>query len=333
MNGLTVCVTRGDRVESRHVVDAAVVDADGGLVFGAGPVDEAHFPRSAIKALLALPLVETGIATRLGLDDRALALASASHDGSPEHVALARSMLEAGGRDAGDLACGTHWPLSRDAAHALARAGQTPCPLHNNCSGKHAGLICLAVGLGLDPAGYQDAAHPAMREATASLARETGARCDERNAAVDGCSIPTYAIPLASLARGFARFGTGHGMTPARAEAARRIRHAVASSPDLVSGAGRFDTVLNAGLGPGAFVKGGAEGIWCASLPGEGLGLAVKARDGAGRAAQAAMAALLARFGVDHPALHDWPGRAIVTWRGAPAGTVLVETALGDRIG
>ena len=329
MEGLTVVVTRGERVESRHLVDAAVVDASGALRLAAGAVADAHYPRSAIKAFLAVPLVETEIAAHLGLDDRALALAASSHDGSAEHVALARSMLERAGRSVADLACGTHWPLARDAAHALARAGETPCPLHNNCSGKHAGLICLSVGIGVDPAGYQDASHPAMRDATDVLAALTGVDCDARNAAIDGCSIPTYAIPLEALARGFARFGTGQGLTPSRAGATARIRRAVASHPRLVSGAGRFDTILNAALGAGAFVKGGAEGIWCASLPGEGLGLAVKARDGAGRAAQAAMAALLARFGADHPVLHDWPGRTIATWHGAPVGRVRVETELG----
>ncbi len=328
MDGLTVAVTRGGRVESRHAVDAVVVDATGAPRFAAGRVADAHFPRSAIKAVLAVPLVEFGVDARLGLDDRALALACSSHDGSAIHVALARSMLESAGRSMADLRCGTHWPLSRDAAHALARAGEAPCPLHNNCSGKHAGLICLSVGLGVDPAGYQEPGHPAMRAATGVLADTAGAVCDARNAATDGCSIPTYAIPLVALARAFARFGTGETMTAGRAEASRRIRHAVASCPELVSGAGRFDTVLNAALGPRAFVKGGAEGIWCASLPGEGLGLAVKARDGAGRAAQAATAALLARFGADHPVLHDWPGRTLATWQGAPVGTVRVETAL-----
>lgn len=323
MDKLRVEVTRGHRTESVHAVTIAVADGAGRLAFAAGDVAAPRYPRSAIKALLALPLVETGIADRLGLDEAALALACASHAGEPVHVETARAMLARAGRDPAILACGTHPPLSRAAADALVRAGVAPGPLHNNCSGKHAGLVCLAVGLGADPAGYETPDHPAMRAATAPLAALAGTPCEAANRATDGCGIPTYAIPLAGLARAFARFGTGEGLEPARASAAARLRRAVARHPELLAGSGRFDTVLAAAFGERLFVKGGAEGVWCAALPEAGLGIAVKAEDGAGRAAEAALAALLERHLGAHevlaararPVLRNWAGREVGTIR------------------
>ena len=136
-----------------------------------------------------------------------------------------------------------------------------------------------------------------QREVTAALADVTQARLDEETRGVDGCSIPTYAIPLRALAHGFARFATGQGLSAGRAKAAARIRAAVAAHPAVVAGAGRFDTEVMTILGARAFTKTGAEGAYCAALPELGLGLAVKADDGAGRAAQAMIAALLRRFG------------------------------------
>ncbi len=317
MEALRVEVTRGDRCESVHAVAASVVDSAGRSVFEAGDVATPRYPRSAIKAMLAVPLVESGIADRLGLDEAALALACASHAGEPVHVATARRMLACCGLDVDALACGTHPPLSRRAAADLVRAGEAPCALHNNCSGKHAGLVCLAVGMGLDPAGYEGAAHAAMRAATASLAGFTATACDDRNRAVDGCGIPTYAIPLASLAGGFARFGTAGG-------APARLRRAVAAHPVLIAGEGRFDTVLTARFGERLFIKGGAEGVWCCALPDRGLGIAVKAEDGAGRAGEAAIATLLERFLGEDAVLAERARPVLRNWAGAAVGGIRV---------
>jgi len=320
MNPVLVEVTRGGRVESAHRAACVVTDGQGRVVFQAGDIDAPVFPRSAVKALQALPLVQSGAADRLGLTDAEIALACASHSGEPVHVATARSMLAKAGRDAACLECGAHWPLDPAAARALVAAGEAPSALHNNCSGKHAGFICLASAHGEDPAGYVRPDHPAMRRVTAALAEATGTRLDAGNRAIDGCSIPTFAIPLRALATGFARFGTAGG-------AAARIRAAVAANPFLVGGDGRFDTVLMTALGSRAFAKGGAEGVHCAALPEQGLGLAVKCDDGAGRAADLICAALVARFLGDgvpewllHPELRNWNGMTVGAIR--PAGPI-----------
>ncbi|MFT9435582.1 asparaginase [Acetobacter syzygii] len=319
-------IERGGRVESRHAGTAVVVDADGDVVFALGDIALPTYPRSAVKAFLALPLVESGTADRLGLDDEELALACASHNGEPAHVAVAARMLGRVGRDVACLECGTHWPTHADAAHALARSGAAPNALHNNCSGKHAGFVCLACDRDEDLAGYIQPGHPVMREVTAALADVTDAAHGEDNRGIDGCSIPTYAIPMRALAHGFARFGTGNGLGTERARAAARLRAAVANAPFMVGGSGRFDTVLMQALGSAVFSKMGAEGIMAASLPEQGLGIAVKCHDGAPRAAEVAMATLLMRFlgpeTRDHAVLRDLATHDLRNWNGMTVGRV-----------
>jgi L-asparaginase II len=296
-NPVVVEATRGNLVESAHRGAGAVVDADGRLVMSFGDADRPVYPRSAVKALQALPLVTSGAADRLGLSEKEIALSCASHSGSEDHVATARAMLTKAGYDERTLECGAHWPLGEDEARALARARRTPTALHNNCSGKHAGFICLSCALGADPKGYVAPDHAVQREVAASIEAVTGARLSDEMRGVDGCAIPTYAIPLAALARGFARLGAGRGLSPERRHAAARIRAAVAAHPLTVAGRGRFDTEVMSLLGGRAFTKSGAEGVFCAALPEAGLGVAVKADDGAGRAAQVMIAALIQRFG------------------------------------
>lgn len=305
-NPLLAQALRGGHVESFHRGAWAVVDAEGALVAAAGDIDRPVFPRSAVKLLQALPLVESGAADRWALTDAELALACASHNGEPEHVATAAAMLAKAGLDAGALECGTHWPTREAPLHAMLRRGETATPLHNNCSGKHAGFVCLGCwmadqqGDGVDRRafvrGYVAPQHPVMREATAALAQATGCDLDHAPVGTDGCSIPTFGIPLRHLALAFARAGTGLGLPPVRAAAARRLRQAVARAPFMVAGSGRLDTRLMERLGERVFCKVGAEGMYCAAFPEAGLGLALKMDDGnTARAAEVVLAALVAR--------------------------------------
>ncbi len=259
-----------------------------------GDVEARVFPRSAVKAIQALPLVESGAADRYGVDNAELALACSSHNAEPRHVATALKMLAAAGRGEGDLECGGHAPTDKASADALVRAGKQPGRVHDNCSGKHAGFICLACALDADPKGYVRPDHTVQREVTAALAAVTGA--DLGAPAVDGCSIPAYAIPLENLALAFARMATGESFAPSRAAAARRLVAACTAEPFMVAGTGRFDTEALTLLGSRLFIKGGAEGVWCAAFPELGLGVALKCDDGAGRAAETLMAAVIAAF-------------------------------------
>src|SRR5581483_11978171 len=193
-------VTRGTIVESRHRGAIVIADASGRRRAAIGDVEQAVFPRSAVKALQALPLVESGAADAFGFGNAELALACASHNGERRHTETAASMLAKAGRGVADLECGAHMPIADEAMRQLIRAGKEPTALHNNCSGKHAGFVCLACHQGIDPKGYVAPEHPVQREITAALSAMTATRLEDSNRAVDGCSIPTYAIPLDRLA-------------------------------------------------------------------------------------------------------------------------------------
>jgi L-asparaginase II len=325
-------VTRGPLVESSHRGAVAVAGADGKLALALGDVTKPVFPRSAIKVFQALPLVEQGAADRYGFGDEALALACASHSGEPAHVAGVERMLAAAGLDSSALRCGAHWPMSQSAAYTLAKTA-TPSALHNNCSGKHAGFLCLACATGLDHADYWRPEHPVQREVRAVIEDFTGAVLSQDHCAIDGCSVPTWAIPLDNLARGFAKFGTGQGLAPARAAAAARLREACAQKPWHVAGPGRFCTEVMQIFGARVFVKTGAEGVYCGALPEQGLGVAIKCDDGAGRAAQAIMAAVIARFlpmsDAERMALAPLVQPVLRNWNGFEVGAVkVIEAAL-----
>jgi L-asparaginase II len=320
-NPVLVEAVRGALVESRHCGAVAVADAAGRLAFAVGDVERPVYPRSAIKALQALVLVESGAADRFGFGAEELALACASHGGEPSHVETAARMLSRAGLDAAALKCGPHWPIHQPSAQALARSGGQATALHNNCSGKHAGFLCAACAIGAGAASYVEPAHPVQREVKATLESLTGTALG--GPAIDGCSVPTWAVPLAALARAFARFATGEDMAVSRAKAAARLRAACAEQPWHVAGTGRFCTEIMRAFGARAFVKTGAEGVYCAALPNEGLGIAVKCDDGAGRAAEVMTAAALARFlkgDADRAALEGFVRPKLSNWNGITVG-------------
>jgi L-asparaginase II len=331
-SALLVEVTRGPFVESRHGGSVAVADASGALVLALGDVERPVFPRSAVKALQALPLLESGAAERFGLSDEEIALACASHAGEPGHVVTASGLLAKLGLDGDALECGAHWPMNEAATRALAAAGAGPSALHNNCSGQHAGFLCLACALEVEPAGYVGLDHAVQREATAALEAMMGLSLRDAPVGVDGCGIPTFAAPLSAIARAFARFGSGAALTPSRAAAARRIMAACWSAPFHVGGTGRFDTDAMRMLSGAAFVKVGAEGVHAAALPGLGLGVAIKIDDGATRASEAAMAAVLARMLAPEGDASEWlasrADRVLKNWEGAEVGAVRSAGAL-----
>lgn len=338
---------RGSAIESFHRGAFAIVDADGTLRAAAGDIARPIFPRSAVKLLQALPLVASGAADALALTDEELALACASHGGDSDQVRVAASMLAKAELDDSALECGAHRPYDEAACDALARAGASPGPLHNNCSGKHAGFACLGcfmAGSDADAAtrrgflaGYVRPEHPVMREVSAALQAATGWDLARSPRAIDGCSIPTHAIPLRHLALAFARVATGQGLTPAHARAAARLRAAIAAAPQMLGARGRVDPRLMARLGARVCCKVGAEGVYCAALPELGLGLAVKIDDGAtARAAEVVLAALLQRLlplaGADAELVDTLAAPRLVNWRGTEVGRLRATTAIPDAL-
>lgn len=331
MDEVLVEVLRGGRVESAHRGAAVVCDADGAVVLALGDVERPVFARSAVKAIQALPLVESGAADAYGFGNRELALACASHSGEPAHTQLAASMLARAGLDERTLECGAQWP-SGEAGYALARAGGRASQLHNNCSGKHAGFLCTCRHAGIETAGYVTARHRAQETVRDALESVTGARHAPENSGIDGCSIPTYAVPLKNLAFGFARMATGVGLAREKAAAAKRLLAACMAEPFLIAGTGAADTaIIDAGQGR-IFVKYGAEAVYCAAVPELGLGVALKIDDGAKRAAEVAVCALLAKLLAQDEALSDklrsLANPKLINWNSIEVGSLRPAASL-----
>jgi L-asparaginase II len=292
-----VGVTRGARFESLHAIAACAVDVAGDVVLELGSIDEPVYLRSSAKPFITAAGVRAGTVERFGFDDRELAVMSASHNGEPFHIDAVRSILAKIGATPADLRCGIHAPSYPPAAAALAASGASPTVLHNNCSGKHAGILALARVLGAPLDGYLDPQHPAQRAILALCARVSDDAWGPERLGVDGCGIPVYATSLRNAARSFARLATLAEVDAADAVALARVRGAIVAEPDYIGGTKRFDTdLIRAGNGR-IVAKGGAEGVHATALLDGGLGLVLKVVDGAHRAAPPAALALLRRLG------------------------------------
>ena len=260
------------------------------------------------------------------------ALACASHNGEPMHTRAVRAWLGRLGLSPADLECGEQDPGTAEAVHALYRAGGHAGPEHNNCSGKHSGFLTVCRHMGVAPAGYLDPSHPAQAAVCRTMAEMCEVDLGRADLGTDGCGVPTIAMPLLGLAQGMARLADPARLADRRAAACRAIVAAMAAYPLMVAGTGRACSVLlEAGAGR-VVVKGGAEGVYAAAWPEKGLGIAVKVADGAGRAAEVAMAHVLRRLGaLDDEAwgrLDGWHDRTLTNWAGTRVGTIRAAGAL-----
>jgi L-asparaginase II len=287
-------VWRGDMVESLHLGHAVICDARGDIVAAWGDPQQVIYPRSACKMIQALPLVEAGAAA--GLGDEHLALACASHNGAAIHTGRVARWLSDLGLGETDLRCGPQLPEDPTARESLICGHAAPGQVHNNCSGKHAGFLTLGRHLGAGPE-YVEPDHPVQRAVRSAFEEVTGE--ESPRFAIDGCSAPNFATSVHGLARAMARFAAAEG-DGARETAMRRLRGAMMRHPDLVAGEGRACTVMMRGLAARAAVKTGAEGVFVAILPELRLGIALKIADGATRASECAITALLVRLGLLH---------------------------------
>ncbi|MBM3564682.1 MAG: asparaginase [Alphaproteobacteria bacterium] len=330
-NPVLIEATRGDMVESRHRGLAVVADPRGTVVAAWGDAGRLIYPRSAIKPLQALAVIESGAAKHFGMSGEEIALCCASHAGQPAHTERVAAWLARMGFSGADLRCGAHAPVNAATAEDLIRAGARPCALHNNCSGKHAGMLATARHMGEPTGDYIAPDHPVQVRLRNLLAEMGNEALEAAPRGVDGCGIPVYGMTLKSLATAMARLASPDDLPAERADAAWRVIAAMSAHPDLVSGKGRFDTEIMTIAGGRAIVKGGAEGVHAAALPASGLGIAVKIEDGAGRASAPLMAGLLARFAdLSHSAetaLAPWREQPITNAAGKTVGVIrLAET-------
>ena len=316
-------VTRAGAVESRHRVHVAVVDAEGTLRARSGDPEMVTFWRSAAKPFQALPIVDDGAFDRFGLTPEELALCCGSHSGTAAHVRAAESILEKIGCSAEALACGAHQPFDAAARRALEEEGLEPVRLHNNCSGKHAGMLALARVRGWDVEGYERPEHPVQGRILEEVARWTGMPAEGIGVGVDGCGVVCFALPVRQMALAFATLAAAARRGDAAPAA---VVGAMAAHPEMVAGPGRICTELGRITEGRLFAKVGAEGVYCVGVPGAELGIALKVEDGSGRAVAPAVAGVLRELDLisedDFGALHRHVFRELSNTRGEVVGEV-----------
>jgi L-asparaginase II len=319
-NPILVEITRGDLVESVHRGAFAICDAKGKLVFALGDVEQPIYPRSSLKPVQALPLVESGAADAFGLSDEELALACASHSGEPMHTIQVAAWLERIGCTEQDLACGAHPVRYEPVWEDMIKRGEKPTRIHNNCSGKHTGFLTVARHWDIATKGYEQHDHPVQQAVAKALSELSGV--SELPWGIDGCTAPNFALPIAGFARALAKLADPRGLPAPRANAAHRLVRAMIAHPELVAGTGRACTVLMRACNGRAALKTGAEGYFAGMIPQAGLGIALKIDDGAGRASETVIAAILDKLGLlgNDKAAREILRAPVINTRGQIAG-------------
>jgi L-asparaginase II len=297
----------------------------------------ATYVRSAAKPFQALPLVLAGGVERFGLSPADLALICASHGGTPEHAERAASLLARGGFTAADLLCGAHPPMDRESARRLESAGLAPTPLHNNCSGKHAGMLLACRLLGFDPAGYVDPAHPLQQRILGLVSRLCGVPAEEIGVGVDGCSAPAFHLPIEAAARGYAALAhpAGAGLEPELRAALDRIVQSMGEAPEMVAGPGRFTSRLIQATGGRVVGKEGAEGFYAVAVRGPvALGIALKIADGGERCRDGVVLDVLLQLGslsgAELAELAESHRPPLFNHRGVRTGEIVPEVELAE---
>jgi L-asparaginase II len=313
-------VWRGDFLESCHFGHVIVSNFDGEIIQAWGNPDHIILPRSSCKILQALPLVISGAADSFGLTTRQLALSCASHQGAEIHSKLVKSWLKDLGKTDDDFRCGSQWPRDTKARNSMIKKDETPCRYHNNCSGKHSGFLTLSAHLSAGP-DYHLPEHPVQKAILNTFEELTGETSPGYG--IDGCSAPNWACTIGGLARAMAR--CAGNSSDILGLASVRLRNAMMSHPDLVAGETRACTELMNAV-PGVALKTGAEAVFTAIIPNKKMGVAIKIEDGAFRASEAVITAILIRMGLlnaAHPAAVRRLG-PISNWDGLQIGSISV---------
>ncbi|GIP39796.1 asparaginase [Paenibacillus sp. J31TS4] len=321
-----VHLIRGPLLESLHRGHAAVVDNEGRLLYSAGNPDTVTFARSSAKPLQALPVLESGAARRFGITPKEIALLCASHNGEEEHIDTAAGLLAKLGLGEEALQCGPHDPFRPAAARKLAEQGRKPSRLHNNCSGKHSGMLALSLQLGAPVDTYMETDHPVQRLMLETVASMSGTATDRIPLGTDGCGVPVFGLALTSLARAFARLGKPDGLADARRDACLQVLDALRSHPFQLAGTDRYDTRLIEVTGGRIIGKMGAEGVFALTVPEHGIGLALKVEDGAARALYPAVTEALKQADLLRPAeleaLASFHKPDVTNWAGRVVGRI-----------
>jgi len=295
---LLVEVTRNDTVESRHFGAAVVCDYKGNIVKSWGNIDSLVFPRSTLKPMLAIQLVETGACDKYVLNDAELSLACSSHQGELIHQKLVSSWLYRLELTEDSLACGAVLPDNIESAHQLLASGQKGCRIHHNCSGKHTGFLTTALHLNLPLENYHVIDHPLQQLSLDILSNLAGTDIRKYPMGIDGCGLPAPSMPLRRLGYATARFANPEELSDTRAQAIYRLHTAIKNEPIYIAGHGTMVSELNEITQGRILAKTGAEGMLTAAIPEKGLGIALKIADGGNRARSVALLAILDHLGI-----------------------------------
>lgn len=319
-------IWRNDLLECVHQGHAVVCDEAGQVVHAWGDPSAVIFPRSSCKMIQALPLLESGAGAHLSVEQ--LALSCASHQGAAIHTDRVALWLKDLGYTDADFRCGPQTPSDKDAREALIRAGEQPCQIHNNCSGKHTGFLTLNKHI-KGAADYELLDHPVQKMGKAAFEETTQETSPTYG--IDGCSAPNQACTVHGLARSMAAFASAKTTGDLRQQSMVKLREAMMTYPELVAGETRACTDLMRAMDHKVAIKTGAEGVFVAIIPALKMGVALKIADGATRASEAAIAAILVKLGVldaNHPATKARMTTDMKNWRGTHVGYTRPAAAL-----
>ncbi len=298
MSEVLVQATRGNLVENIYHGDVVVVQSDGKILLSLGDPEKQTYWRSAAKPFQVLPFIEAGGLEKYQITPKELALMCASHGGEPEHVALVAGLLEKIGFSESDLRCGSAAPMNITAMRKMLKQGETWNQLHNCCSGKHAAMLALAAMKNYDPDHYEVISHPVQQEMLQAISQVTGVVTENIGIGTDGCGVPIYYLPLSAMAYAYAGLSQPKAYKhPTRGIAMGHIAKAMTRHPWFVAGTGRLDTILMEVTQGKLLAKLGADGVYCVSVMGEGIGIALKIESGDVRVIDPLIVKLLYQMG------------------------------------
>jgi L-asparaginase II len=341
---LKVELVRGDLVESEHLVSMAMVDVGGRILIAFGDTMKPKFLRSSAKPFQALPFVEKGYVERFQISNQQLAILCASHSGTDHHVVVVRELLESHGLRESNLQCGTHTPYDRSTAKRLISRGEAPTPFRHNCSGKHTGMLLFTQSVNEDIKHYLEQYASVQQAILKTFSEMVSMTESEIVVGIDGCSAPTFAVPIPAAALGYARLMDPSDLNEKRSQACKRIVQAMLSNPEMVAGAGRFDTELMQMVKGRLLAKGGAEGFQAIGIApdqlpkGSSTGLTLKVHDGDGgkRVVGLITLAVLSTLGLvtieEQAALSDFNERQLFNHMKLPVGEIRLAEESRNRL-
>ena len=321
-NPLNIHINRNGFKESFHEVDVVVCDSDGSVILGMGAVESVIFPRSAMKPLQSIALIEllNSSSDIPEFSEAEVALICASHNGETLHTEAVIKLLGKFDISIDELTCGAHWSMDQKTMLSQARSMEQPHEVHNNCSGKHAGMLILSKLMNGNTSSYSMLANMAQQQILGTLEFMTGLDLMQYTHGIDGCGAPVFSAPLSNWAKAFALFAGGGELPEIRHEACQRIRKSIAAEPLYIAGHNRACSAINLAYGETITVKTGAEGVYSAAFHELGLGAMVKARDGNKRGAEVAIGAVIKALGYPtddlvksffQPKLLNWAGEEV----------------------